>query len=176
MYKIKELLGLSVLEIVSGKQIGEVSDVIMDTERATIRGFVVSASGWLKASRGVAFADVASIGRDAVMVRDAAALMDLAAIPGCTAAQPLGALLEKDLYSETGQLLGVLADVFFDSVTGEIKGYEVSDSVVQDLLRGRMVMPLPPAQVVGENMIIVSAAAAKLLRSSVGSTVSKLEE
>lgn len=163
MYKIKELLGLPVLEIVSGKQVGEVSDVIMDTDRATIRGFIISAPGWFKGGQGVAFADVVSIGRDAVMVRSTAVLTDPAAIPGRTTAQPLGALVGKDLYSETGQLLGVLADVFFDTATGEIKGYEVSDSVLQDLLHGRMVMPLPQAQVVGENMIIVPEAAAKLL-------------
>lgn len=163
MYKIKELLGLPVLEMVSGKQLGEVRDVILDTERATIRGFLVSLSGWLPAVRGVAFTNVASIGRDAVMVRSDAALTDPASIPGSTAAQPLGALMDKSLYSETGQLLGVLVDVFFDAVTGEIKGYEVSDSLLEDLLSGRMIMPLPQVQVVGEGMIIVPETAAKLL-------------
>jgi uncharacterized protein YrrD len=56
-----------------------------------------------------------------------------------------------------------LTDALFDSSTGEIKAYEISDGLIADLLYGRKRMPLPQAQVVSQDRIIIPESMTKLL-------------
>jgi uncharacterized protein YrrD len=72
-------------------------------------------------------------------------------------------LLDKQIYTDTGLSFGVLVDALCDQSTGEIKAYEISDGLITDLLYGRRIMPLPQAQVVGQDRIIVPDSMTNLL-------------
>jgi uncharacterized protein YrrD len=54
--------------------------------------------------------------------------------------------------------MGTLSDIFVNEETGVLTGYEVSDSVIEDLLEGRRSIPLPLSQKIGEETVIVSDA------------------
>lgn len=164
MEKISSLLGLPVLEIETGTQIGEVYEVALDMEQATVCGIILKTANWFSQEQGIAFKNLHSIGRDAVMVRNAAVIQEYSAFAS-TRSYRLQDLLDKPIFTETGLQLGTLVDIRFNAATGEFDEYQVSDSVVADLLSGRMVMPLPPVQVVGQEKLIVPEAMAKLLHT-----------
>ena len=167
MQKIKDLLGLPVLETESGTQIGEVKEVIIDLDQAAVRGIIVANANWFTCEQGIEFNDLSSIGRDAVMVRSEA-VVQAAAVFAETADNQvyrLDELADKPIYTESGLQLGMLVDLGFEPVTGEIKAYHVSDGVITDLIYGRMSLPLPQAQVVGQDKVIVPEAMAKLLHT-----------
>lgn len=42
---------------------------------------------------------------------------------------------------EDGRSIGVIQDLILDENTGEITGYEISDGVIEDLLKGRFSIP-----------------------------------
>ncbi len=165
MYKLRNLLGLQVLEVETGTQIGEVQEVVLDIEGAIVLGIVITSANWFNDDRGIAFEDLFSIGRDAVMVRNKRAVREVASFLPQNNYYHFYDLFEKQIFTETGLQLGVLVDIAFDDSTGEIKGYQLSDGIVSDLLYGRMVMPLPQVQVVGQEKLIVPESMGKLLHS-----------
>lgn len=164
MQSLFELLGLSVLCIETGKQVGEVEEALLSVRDATLDSLVVSGGTWLTEKKLLPFAQLHRVGPDAVTVRSDAALLPWP--EGYAAQHKLYAAKElrgKRLDSEAGAHLGVLADIVFDSRTGEIRSYLVSDGWVSDLLHGRAEMPLPQAQTVCEDRIIVPESMEKLL-------------
>jgi uncharacterized protein YrrD len=166
MQKLRRLLGLPVLEIEHGAQIGEVQEVVLNVDQAAVAGVIIAEPTWFSHERGVAFADLHSMGRDAVTVRNAGAVRDFSADLGAAGTYKLQALCDKQIYTEDGEYLGMLTDVACDTTTGEIRSYELSDGFITDFLSGRLVMPLPPAQTVGEDRLIVPASMAKLLKAA----------
>lgn len=166
MEKLRRLLGLPVLEIEHGTTLGEVQEVILNVEQATVAGIIVAESTWFSHVRGIDFADLHGLGRDAVTVRDAAAVHDFSANLGALGAHKLLALCDKQIFTETGEYIGVIADVICDPVTGEIRFYELSDGFISDFLSGHCRIPLPPVQVVGEDRLIVPASTAKLVKTA----------
>jgi uncharacterized protein YrrD len=164
MYRITELIGLPVLSLDDGKQIGEVQDLVVDISKAAIRGLLVSAEAWFSEGRGILFGDIFRTGADAIMLRDTSCLQPstLLTLEGCFRVQELAG---KTIYTETGLYLGMLSDIFFQPITGELTGYELSDGLVSDFLFGRKAMPLPQAQIVHPNRLLVPEAMSQLLHS-----------
>lgn len=163
MQKLRNMFGLPVLITGTGAQIGEVKEVILDLEQAAIRGIVLTGANWFTNDQGVVFEDVFSIGRDAMMLRATYAVQELtpAMMPGIV--YYLGDLLDKQIYTDTGLSCGILVDALYESTTGEIKAYEISDGLITDLLYGRKLMPLPQTQVVSQDRLIIPDAMTKLL-------------
>jgi uncharacterized protein YrrD len=165
MQNLRNVLGLPVLETVTGTQIGEVQEVVLDIERAVVIGIVVASANWFTHDQGIAFGDVFSIGRNAVMVRSRKVIRDTAACFPEYGSYHLRELFEKPIFTEAGVQLGILVDITFDDATGEIKEYQISDGLFTDLLYGRMMMPLPRAQVVGQDKLIVPELMTRLLHA-----------
>lgn len=163
MEKLRNLLGLPVLVTETGTQIGEVKEVILDLEQAVVRGIVLVDANLFSNNQGVMFKDVCRVGKDAIMLRTTYAVQELtpARMPGTV--YYLCDLLDKQIYTDTGLCLGILVDALFDDATGEIKAYELSDGLIIDLLYGRKFMPLPQAQVVGQERLIVPDTMTSLL-------------
>lgn len=163
MYRIMELIGLPVLSLDSGKQIGEIHDLTVNIGKAALCGLLVSADTWFSECRSILFADIFRMGTDAIMLRDASCLQPLSLLEqeGCFRIQELAG---KTIYTETGLYLGTLTDIFLQPLTGELKGYELSDGIIADFLFGRKTIPLPQAQVVHSNRLLVPEAMSKLLR------------
>ncbi len=166
MQKLRRLLGLPVLETEHGTQIGEVQEVVVNVDAAAVAGVIVAEPTWFSHERGVAFGDLHSLGRDAVTVRDAGTVRDFSAELGSAGTYKLQTLFDKQIYTEDGEYLGVLTDVTCDRTTGEIRFYELSGGFITDFISGRLIMPLPPAQTVGEDRLIVPASMAKLLQAA----------
>lgn len=164
MQKLNDLLGLPVLECETGSKIGEVREVILDLDRAAVWGMLLNLTEGSQTNEGILFRDVYNIGRDAVTIRITDMVTDLTSFLETDSLQCLQKLVNKTIFTEAGLNLGVLVDILFDVTTGEVKNYEVSDGIITDFIHGRMVMPLPQAQVIGEDKLIVPEVMAKLLQ------------
>lgn len=164
MYRLTELIGLPVLSLNNGQQIGEVQDLVVDISKSTVSGLLIVNETWLSECHTVFFSDIFRIGRDAIMLRDASALQPATALEfeDCYRLQEL---TEKIIYTETGMYLGGLVDIFFQPSTGELTGYEVSDGIIADFLFGRKAMPVPQAQMVHPNRLLVPESMSELLHS-----------
>lgn len=165
MEKLRGIIGLPVLETETGMQIGEVVEAVLDMEGAMVCGFIIAEEKWFASKNGILFADLCSVGPDAVMVDNQHIVRQVSNIWMVGHSYYLRDLCNKQIFTDAGLCLGVLVDINFERTTGEIKWYELSDGIITDLLYGRMIMPLPPTQIIGTDNIIVPEAMASLLHT-----------
>jgi uncharacterized protein YrrD len=163
MHRLQDLLGLPLLETETGTQIGQIKDVVLHIEEARVYGVTIDEEKQKAFEMGIAYVDLLSVGRDAVMVRNHSVMHQCASIFEITSNYYVKELFKKEIITEDGLRLGILVDIFFDTSTGEMKWYQISDSLVSDLLYGRRIMPLPKIQIVGKDTVIVPGEMAKLL-------------
>ena len=111
----------------------------------------------------IGFGDLLSLGRDAVMIDSQRALSSINTLSIEKHVYYLKDLFNKEILTDTGLRLGFLTDIIVNEITGEIKWYQLSDSMIADLLYGRMLMPAPQVQMIGPDKVIVPDNVSKLL-------------
>lgn len=131
MHKGREITGLPVVSLASGKEIGLVDDILWSHSDLKIRYLEVG-------DHHLPFPDISSIGTDAVTISGQEVLVEQ--IKEISELKSINQTGGEVVLTENGENLGVLKDVIFDATEGEIKGYELSTGVVGDLLSGRLIM------------------------------------
>jgi uncharacterized protein YrrD len=157
MLKGSEVIGRPVVAFEGGERLETVRDVIFDHRVNRVAGFLVDAGGWFRAARVVPWAQVRTIGQDAVVVasRDSVRPADR---------EPLIArILEREnvlkgtrLMTTDGRVLGTLRDLWFDERDGRVDGYEVSGGLLADARDGRAYVPARHTLEVGDDVAFVS--------------------
>ncbi len=156
MRRAKQLIGLPVIDLTSGKRLASVQSALVDLAGGEVVALVVQKSGWLKDGKALRMSDLHAIGDDAITVSNPEPWVAVSKVtdgrPGLVTADRLR---DRQVLTEDGRLLGSLEDVIIDSPSGTISEYVLSDGIIQDLLNGRVSIPVPEQAVVGEESIIV---------------------
>lgn len=162
MIKLQQLIGLPVIVIHSGKQVGTVKDAWFD-EHWQLNGLILECAKWFATSvRIVAWTDVLSCGEDTVIIASEEAIIRMKS-KQLLRSFYTGLVKLKDLPVVTvqGLQLGRVSDVYFYPNQGtQIIGYELTDGFVSDVMEGRKWLRAPSdpdAVLLGEDAIIVPA-------------------
>ncbi|GIP16862.1 hypothetical protein J40TS1_25040 [Paenibacillus montaniterrae] len=162
MIRLQQLIGLPVIVMDTGKQVGVVLDAWFD-EHWRLQGLVLEYAKWFAIKvRTVPWSSVLSCGEDAVFIKDESQLM--------TSKRQLlqrgfstGVIHLKDMpiITVTGSQLGRVSDVYFHPLQDtQIVGYELTDGFVSDLMEGRKWLKAPRNMqdiLLGQDAIIVPA-------------------
>lgn len=126
MKSSQQILGLPVLSIEEGRQIGEVKHLVLNPQRGTVDFLLVEDGAWYLGLKVMPFEAVQGIGEFALTV---AGRSSLSAVTECAGAVDL---LEKDLrlpgikvLSKKGRLVGTISEYFTEENTGEIMGCQL---------------------------------------------------
>ncbi len=156
MRRAKDIIGLPVVTLDSGKCIAEVLDILFEPEENRILALVVDRGRWLTNARGVPFNAVHSIGEDAVVVPSRKAIWRAKADPKVERAwESKKVVSELDVYTSDGDFLGKIADIDIDEKTGQVQGYEVRLDGISETQRGEQFLPAPETEQVGFEMAFV---------------------
>lgn len=160
MRKVRQLIGLPVVELTSGKRVAVIRSLLIDPVTCRLVALVLQKSGLLSDGKAVELERVHAIG-------DAAVILPESVEPVST-----GSLLERwpqavtedrlagrQVLTDSGRMLGTLADLVFDPATGRVEQLVLSDGLLQDLIGGYSTIPAPGQAVVGDDHIIVPEAA-----------------
>jgi uncharacterized protein YrrD len=148
MRRIREIIGLPVLNIKTEVQIGHVNDVIFDDKESKIIGIILDKDALLtKNFAGLTRGNLVEIGKEAI-------------IADCSNYEGLcgTAWSEKEggkVYNFDGTIKGCIVDVFVDETMQEILGYEISDGLFADLLNGREAILEENILVEGKDVIVI---------------------
>ncbi len=160
--------GTAVIALDSGTRLGEVEELLFDLEQNRLVGILLEDAGRHPA-KAVPYANVRSIGPDAVMVDSESAVMD------ADAHDEMGRVLKqerkiegKQLFTDDGKNVGKIVDIHFDEQTGRIEGYEVSGGILADAYTGRSFVPAPATIKVGKDVTIVSAETTRTIEERTG--------
>lgn len=158
MRKAMDVVGLPVVSLETGEEIGVIRDILVDSEKWIVLGVLLSEQGWFQSGTYIPYDRIHAVGESCLTVsgEDAiTSLEQLAAPEPAGIVTGKGKLKGKSVISVSGDLLGRLEDVYFSADWEKIVGYELSNGWLADVTEGRKRLSVPPSVIIGEENLIV---------------------
>ncbi|CAN5716601.1 hypothetical protein BH24CHL8_BH24CHL8_01910 [soil metagenome] len=169
MRKGKTIIGKDVLSLADGIRIHSVKDLIIGEGNDAVVALLVDEGGLLSGSTVVPIEAVHSFGKDAVVIADASAVVAASSYPQVHAIiDRKESLLGKKVFTDGGQQLGTIGDMYFNETDGQIIGLEVSSGTLGDLTKGTSYLPITDVQRSGPDVVFVDPQVSDALESQVG--------
>ncbi len=154
MRKGKDANGLLVIARDTGRKLGKVEDLVIDSQGSRILGILVDEAGWFKEAKVVAWPSFRVIGLDAVIIDDEASVKKASDVPEMSEVLKGGnVLIGARVATTDGRELGKIEEFYFDPETGVVKGFELSGG------KGRSFLPTPASLQTGEDVAFVDPSA-----------------
>lgn len=157
---IDALIGKTVLSRTTGNLLGQVHDLYIDPVEGVLMGLTIAAPNGKMG--GLDYKKVYSFGQDAVMATDDDAVVGLNDDWVATHSHAKRHLLGIKIVTESGNLLGHVANIFVRLTPPPIAVYEVRESVLDKLLGRNLFIPASTGNALSSNAerIVVSDNAA----------------
>lgn len=151
MWKISELIGKAIVSGNSGEKLGKVADVLVHSDAHQVVGLVV-AGGVLNAEQVLPYAEIQTLGADAVIARSATGLItarDWHAQP--VVATRASAIRKMPVLTASGRALGDVQDILLDE-KGMVDALEVSGG---GLFQRRSTVSNAPGLTIGSDAVLI---------------------
>lgn len=149
MIKGRKLIGLPVINLDNGEELGKVSDLLYSGALDKVEAIVLDSE---QGTKVYTIGQITKIGRDAVLIK----------YP-INAESSLGDKFKSwekikglKVIDTQGNALGIAMDLLFDPLLGHIQGIEISEGFIGDLLSGRQVIDKSLLQICSQEVIIVA--------------------
>jgi uncharacterized protein YrrD len=155
--KRDSLLGLPVICVKTGKNIGKVVDIAFKPGKKKIEGLVITVHGLLQRKKYIPLGQIRTIGQNAVIIEEA--VSDESIYSGFynhAREQYGGHIVGYQLVSGDGQEIGQISDIILNPNDGTVEGYEVSKGIIEDIVDGRSILPYDISNSVTDDAVIVS--------------------
>ncbi len=163
------VLGLPVISASNGLKIGNLKDVVFSKENKGVIAFVMEKGGNPVKGNVVMLHDVLSLGNDALIVSNPDCLLNYRKFKKSFEKSEKIELRGLKIYTRQGEDIGVVQDILFDYRTGKVEGVQVSDGLVQDILRGRSILPfIGKVEISNSNILIENGAVEEMVSTGGG--------
>lgn len=154
MKKTQEILGLPIISISDGIEVGKVKNIIINAEKGAIDYVVVESGIQILSARVIATENVLGIGEYALTIENDEAINDLSKFPSAIG------LLQKNIQvkgtkvlTKKGRLIGEIGDIFVDEDDNcKIIGLEYIADITQKRIR---IIPRESVITFGSNLVVV---------------------
>ncbi|KIL46214.1 PRC-barrel domain-containing protein [Jeotgalibacillus campisalis] len=156
-----ELIGLPVISITDGLEIGTVKSIVVNPEKRSVDFIAIEHEDWQTSVRAIPFKKIIGLGEYAVTVEQSSAIIDLNEIP--LANQLLNrkiAITETKAMSKKGRLIGEIKEYYFNEDSGLIEHLEIESAQDRGYLKAEMVITY------GKDIIVLEEAAYSSFQSS----------
>ncbi|MDK2820644.1 MAG: hypothetical protein PWP31_609 [Clostridia bacterium] len=130
-YTSKKLIGMPVVSLADGHQLGRIKRLLIDQQNMVIAAFSIDRKGWFKEQPVIPYNHVKSVGNHAVTVDQANAVVKLSSLPelDALAKHPLP-LMGAKVITEEGTILGTVDDFRFDPKNGKIHYLDIKNGIL----------------------------------------------
>lgn len=157
MKRVRDVIGLPVLCLQTGKQFGTVKDILFGDDWQ-VEVVLLENRYWFSEVTCIFWKDVIALGDDAITVNNEEAISHFNDSYQTYTSFVSGNRKVKGMPVVTmnGQHLGIVDDVYLEPRMGKkVVGYELTEGFITDLKEGRKWLPLPDSVTMGEDAIIV---------------------
>lgn len=151
MKKTEQILGLPVIEVSSGNQLGTVAGVVVNPEQGSLECLLLEREKWYSEMRALPFGAVLGVGEFAVTVLNGGDVFPV------SAKKDLVSILERNIQlikagvmTRSGKYIGTVQEYLVDVQSGKIKGCQV---VAED--GGEFVVPGEKVMTYGSKFLII---------------------
>lgn len=155
MKKTQKILGLPIISISDGMEVGKVKSIIINAEKGAIDYIAVDSGIQIFSARVIATEDILGIGEYALTIENEDVITDISKIPSAIQ------LLQKDIrvkgtkvLTKKGSLIGEIGDIYVDENNGcRITGLEFIADITQKQIR---LIPRDSVITFGKNLTVVT--------------------
>jgi uncharacterized protein YrrD len=169
MRKGRDMIGKPVIAYDTGRKVDTITDLIFDQDENRLLGFLIDEGGWFSSAKVLPIAQIKAIGLDAVIVAGKDSIKPSSSLPDIHRVLERNNVLKgTQIMTLDGRDLGTMVDLYFDSKTGIVEGYEVSGGLFADAYSGRSFVPAPQTLKIGEDFAFVPPETADRMEEQVG--------
>lgn len=143
IFRVNDIIDLPVVESMSAQRLSTIRDVIIDMRESRVYALVCKERFFRRSLEAVPFRNIAAITQNSVAVTGR---FDQISLRGLSKRyrrfQSYNSILGKLVLSSRGETLGIIRDLIFDTSSGIITAYELSEGYIDDILRGRHIIEL----------------------------------
>jgi Uncharacterized protein conserved in bacteria len=168
MKKSRQLIGIRIMDKKTGKLLGKIKNCIFYPDSVKIKGFVVDCGRWVKNEKVLLISNIYKIGKDMVIADCSKGLTNIDSIPDIKKF-----MNEKERISglpvitSDGDEIGYIEDIIIDEHNFTIEGYVITDGIVEDITKGKAVIPSSQSMVFGEDAVLISSGEKLTLRNDI---------
>ncbi|HAA25116.1 MAG TPA: hypothetical protein DCE11_03205 [Ruminiclostridium sp.] len=154
MKKSQQIIGLPIISISDGNEVGKVKNIIINSEKGTIDYFVVDSGIQALSTRVIPTTNVLGIGEYAMTILNPEAISDISKIPAAIdLLQKNITVKETKVLTKKGSLIGETGDIFIDVDNGcLIVGIEYIADITQKKVR---IIPRSSVITYGKSLLVV---------------------
>lgn len=158
MKKSKQLTGTEVINPESGEVIGRVKDTLFLPGDKKIRGLLISCRRWIKSLKILIIEDIKAIGNDAILIKSSGKLIECEKLPWYKdATNEKKRVMGLKLITKDGEELGFIEDIIVNEKDCTIEGYVLTDGIIEDIIKGKIVIPSTDEIVFGKDAVFISS-------------------
>ncbi|MDO6656030.1 PRC-barrel domain-containing protein [Anaerobacillus sp. 1_MG-2023] len=156
MKKSNQVVGLPIISIQSGSEIGHVKSLVINAADKSIDFLTVDHPDWDVSVKAVPFRKVIGVGEYAVMIEEEKAIFDLSEIPIANElVKKKISIIGTKIIDRGGQFHGEVSEFFLDDHTGRILGLQFKNKDAEHFLSTEHIITL------GKDLLIVAIDAFK---------------
>jgi len=174
LQRYSEVLDLPVICADTGKKAGVVKDILFSIKDRQVKALLLEQKGLSMKKRVVFLNELLSLGKDAAIVNNSICISDMERTSFKKVFEDEGSLIGLKVYSKDGGEVGTVKDVIFDSSTGRIEGFELSEGLLHDVMQGRKLLPLFGKVEIGREFAVVGTEAVEEMRETGGGISNRL--
>jgi uncharacterized protein YrrD len=158
LIKGNDVIGLKVVTLHEGKLLGKVEDIVYDPYINKVRAVVLDSGGFFREAKVVMLEDVHSIGHDAVVIISERVVRKTSEVTERVAsiANNNKNLTRTRIITDSGNELGRVSDLIFDTKTGHVGELEVTQGI-RDLQSGKKTVKVDQILAIGEDVTLVNS-------------------
>jgi uncharacterized protein YrrD len=155
--KASEIIGNKIVSLQDGKEIGKIQDLVYDPEIQKIRALIIDKGGWFSEPKLIPIENIKNIGEDAVVVDSPNVIKRISEVDKAVAsiAKNETYVTRTKIMTDTGVELGMVNDILFDSESGNVEKFEISQGGFKDLSSGKKLIDVSNIETIGHDTIIV---------------------
>ncbi|WP_442603531.1 PRC-barrel domain-containing protein [Paenibacillus sp. KN14-4R] len=154
MRKARNIVGLPIFCLQTGKKVGNVNDLLISQEWQ-VHGICLRQKNWFTTPQYMKWESLSSCGDDALTVEENNLLTEWDA-ESITLLDGKRKVKGLPVVTTNGIQLGYVEDVYLEEQLGnKIIGFELSEGFISDLIEGRKWLPYEEPVIQGEDALIV---------------------
>ncbi|AEG13804.1 PRC-barrel domain protein [Desulfofundulus kuznetsovii DSM 6115] len=157
MRKSKQFIGMPVISLQEGQQIGVVRGLVVDPEKKAVAALIIEQKGWFKEQKYVPFNRVHSVGENVITVDRSSNAERGAKLPDIVKlVKDRTGITGARIVTESGTLLGQVDEYYVDLEAGDIVGLEFSGGFLDSVISGRAFLDTTFVRTIGKEVIVTS--------------------
>jgi uncharacterized protein YrrD len=168
MLKGQSIIGKKILSRMDGQKLDSVKDLVISKDHTRIVAIMTDEGGLFSSPTVIPMEHVVSFGKDAVIVTNSKVVVRADHFPAVK--EILDAndnLVKKKVFTETGEELGKVDDVYFDEQSGSIVGLEIEGKIVATAPSASAQLDIGDVVSIGPDAVIIRTTAVDRLAAQV---------